>query len=215
MNALPDKKFGQWIRLACVVVSCIALWLVFRRVSIGALATPLLRLKFGWFLAAILLLVTALVLAAVRWHLMLRLTGLAVHAGATNRTVLIGHFFNTLLFGPTGGDLAKSALYSRWYRRPFADTLASSFLDRLLGLGGLVLFICVALGLVAAALTLLVGQKTFFPETAKCPSCGYGWELREGRYVPLAERMETWDKCPGCGFPMSDFLLERALQGES
>jgi rSAM/selenodomain-associated transferase 2 len=147
MNALPDKRFGQWIRLACVVVSCIALWLVFRRVSIGALATPLLRLRFGWFLAAILLFVTALVLAAFRWHLMLRLSGLAVHAGATNRTVLIGHFFNTLLFGPTGGDLAKSALYSRWYRRPFADTLASSFLDRLLGLGGLVLFIFVALGL--------------------------------------------------------------------
>lgn len=75
-------------------------------------------------------------------------------------------------------------------------------------------FICAALGLVAAGLTLLVGQKTFFPETAKCPSCGYGWELREGRYVPLSERMETWDKCPGCGFPMSDFLLERALQGD-
>jgi len=75
--------------------------------------------------------------------------------------------------------------------------------------------ICVALGLVAAALTLLVGQKTFFPQTAKCPSCGYCWELREGRYVPLAERMETWDKCPGCGFPMSDFLLERALHGEA
>ena len=74
--------------------------------------------------------------------------------------------------------------------------------------------ICVALGLAAAALALLAGHKTFFPETAKCPSCGYGWELREGRYVPLAERMETWEKCPGCGLPMSDFLLERALQGK-
>jgi hypothetical protein len=149
MNPLPKKKFGLRIRLACVVVSGIALWLVFRRVSIGSLATPLLRLKVGWFLAAVLLFVTALVLAAVRWHLMLRLTGLAVHAGATSRTVLIGHFFNTLLFGPTGGDFAKSALYSRWYGRPFADVLASSFLDRLLGLGGLVFFICLALSLAA------------------------------------------------------------------
>jgi 4-amino-4-deoxy-L-arabinose transferase-like glycosyltransferase len=75
--------------------------------------------------------------------------------------------------------------------------------------------ISVVLGLVAAGLTVLAGQKTFFPETAKCPSCGYGWELTEGRYVPLTERMETWDRCPGCGFPMSDVALERALHGES
>lgn len=74
--------------------------------------------------------------------------------------------------------------------------------------------VSVVLGLVAAGLTLQVGQKTFFPETAKCPSCGYSWELTEGRYVPLSERMETWDKCPGCGFPMSDFMLERALHEE-
>src|SRR6266498_3924831 len=105
MNPLPDKKFGLWIRLACVLVSCFAFWLVFRRLSIDSLAPPLLRLKLRWFLAAVLLFVTALGLAAVRWHLLLRLTGLAVHAGATSRTVLIGHFFNTLLFGPTGGDL--------------------------------------------------------------------------------------------------------------
>lgn len=70
--------------------------------------------------------------------------------------------------------------------------------------------ISVAIGLVAAALTLRVCYKTFFPETAKCPSCGHSWELKEGSCVPLAERMETWDKCPGCGFLMSDFVLERA-----
>lgn len=69
----------------------------------------------------------------------------------------------------------------------------------------------IALGLVAAGLTLQLVQKTFPPETAKCPSCRYSWELAEGRYVPLTERMETWDKCPSCGFPMSDFMLERYM----
>lgn len=74
--------------------------------------------------------------------------------------------------------------------------------------------VSVLIGLVAAALTLLVGQKIFSPETAKCPSCGYSWELTDGSYVPLAERMETWDKCPGCELPMSDFMLERTVQQE-
>lgn len=75
--------------------------------------------------------------------------------------------------------------------------------------------ISVVLGLVAAGLFLLAGRKTFFPETAKCPSCGYSWELREGQYVPLSERMETWDKCPGCGLPMSDGALARGLHRQT
>lgn len=76
-------------------------------------------------------------------------------------------------------------------------------------------FVSVFSGLAVAVLILGTGHKTFFPETAKCPSCAYSWELTEGRYVPLTERMDTWDKCPGCGFLMSDFALEDSLHRES
>jgi hypothetical protein len=42
---------------------------------------------------------------------------------------------------------------------------------------------------------------------AKCPCCGYDWEIREGRHVPITEHMPSWDKCPGCGAMMSEPAL--------
>lgn len=80
---------------------------------------------------------------------MLRLTGNAVHFGATFTMSLIGHFFYTLLFGVAGGDLAKSALYASWYQLPLPEILAAAPLDRLLGFGGLIIFIILSFSLAA------------------------------------------------------------------
>ena len=72
-------------------------------------------------------------------------------------------------------------------------------------------FICLIGGLFVSGITLKVVFHRINPETAKCPACGYNWELKEGRFIPLAERMETWDKCPGCGGEMGDFVLHRSV----
>jgi hypothetical protein len=77
-----------------------------------------------------------------------------------------------------------------------------------------ILFVGLLAGLITAGLALAIWHKTFYPENAKCPACSYSWELKEGSHVPLAERMDAWDKCPGCGLPMNDFMLERALRAE-
>ena len=73
----------------------------------------------------------------------------------------------------------------------------------------------VMLGILAASLVLFLRQKFYFPKDANCPSCGYSWEIKEGRSVPFSERMEYWDKCPGCGLLMSDELLNLALTHDS
>lgn len=44
-----------------------------------------------------------------------------------------------------------------------------------------------------------------------CPRCGHDWTIREGKGVPVAEQMLTWDRCPGCGALMNDDLLAMAL----
>src|SRR2546422_9546575 len=109
-------KSGLRVRLAGVAVSGLALWLVFRQVDLPALGRVLMNLRPGWFLLALLVYGLLLLLGAWRWHLVLRLTGGTVHAGATVRAALIGHFFNAILVGPAGGDVAKSVLSARWYR---------------------------------------------------------------------------------------------------
>jgi uncharacterized membrane protein YbhN (UPF0104 family) len=102
-------------------------------------------MHWGWFIGAVALYGALFLPAARRWHIVLRLTGQAVHPGAATRLSLIGHFFYTVLFGVFGGDSAKSAIYARWYRFSLAEILATAPLDRLLGFAGLVVFGVIAL----------------------------------------------------------------------
>ena len=137
----PESKTSTpfkfpWKRLVGVGVTIIALWQVFRSVKIGDLLTVFAQTRWGWFVFALLFFGMACLSAGWRWHLMLRLTRSVVHLGASLRLFVIGYAFNFILLGPALGDLAKTALYCRWFRKPFPEVIASAPLDRLLGLGG-------------------------------------------------------------------------------
>jgi rSAM/selenodomain-associated transferase 2 len=145
------KQSLVWMRVGCLAGTVAALFLVFRRLSLHALAEAFHELRPGWFVAAVLAYGLVFLPAAWRWHLALRMTGVAVHPGATARLTLIGHFFYTILFGAIGGDTAKSALYARWYRVPFPQVLAAAPLDRFLGFAGLLIFASIAFVMGSAA----------------------------------------------------------------
>lgn len=134
-----------WARLLILGVTGLALYLVFRRLNLDALAKTFRAMQWGWFLGALGLYGALFIPAAWRWHIVLRLTGQSVHAGATGRLALIGHFFYTALFGVVGGDSARSVVYATWYRLPLAEILATAPLDRLLGFLGLAVFGVLAL----------------------------------------------------------------------
>jgi rSAM/selenodomain-associated transferase 2 len=134
------RKKEVLIRLACFGVSFIALGLVLRRVDLASLGRVFSDASLIWITAAWVMFGFASAFAAARWHVVLRLSGCAVHPTATLRSVLVGHVFNTVLLGPAGGDIAKSALYSRWYRFPAANVYSTCVLDRLLGGAGFLIF---------------------------------------------------------------------------
>src|SRR5215475_15918204 len=94
----------------------------------------------GWFIAALVLYGLLFIPAAVRWHLVLKLSNTAIRPTVTFRYTLIGHFFYTLLFGAIGGDGAKTALYARRFDIPFRRLLATAPVDRFLGLGSSIVF---------------------------------------------------------------------------
>lgn len=62
------------------------------------------------------------------------------------------------------------------------------------------------------ALPIVAASEGYVTEEAKCPVCGFSWKIRDGKGVPIAERMECWDRCPGCGLLMSDALLNVTLK---
>jgi rSAM/selenodomain-associated transferase 2 len=150
----PVQK-RSWGRLTAIALSMVMLAVVLRRLDPHALWETLRHARIGWFLGANLAFVTTFCVAAARWHLMLRINRSAVHFGATLRLVMIGHFFNTLLFGPAGGDFAKAGLYSRWFGFGVAPILSTCALDRLAGGVGFLLF-----ALLAPLLALTGGRPT-------------------------------------------------------
>jgi rSAM/selenodomain-associated transferase 2 len=170
MDLRTGLNFRITSRIACAGISVLALWLIFRRVDSAALLDALWRLKFFWFAAALLLFGLATLFVAIRWHIVLRLTRNVVHAGATFRIVVIGQMFNTLFFGPAGGDVAKAALYSRWSGYSTPSILATCFLDRLLGGAGFLPIAMLAPGLAA------LGNRSFL-QNSMAPSASRVWIL--------------------------------------
>lgn len=157
MAHVTNRPIRRWrwrwpARILAVAGSALALGLVLRRLDLVALRATLATMHAGWYLAAQACFGLGLLGSALRWHLTLRLNHEAVvHGAASVRMVFISQFFNTLMGGPGGGDIPKTAVYSRWYGVRAADVLAASVLDRLVALVGGLLFAASALAVGASA----------------------------------------------------------------
>jgi len=163
------KTWKFWGRVGCAAVTAGALWLIFHRLNPHVLLEAFPSVHSPWLVAAVILYGLLFLPAALRWHLVLKLTGNAINQGATARLTLIGHFFYTVLFGSVGGDSAKAVLYSRWYRLPLPQILATAPLDRLLGFLGMIVFTGAAFALAAVS----GGLESFGRVSFKTP--GLAW----------------------------------------
>ena len=147
MKLLPGTRWFSWPRLAGVAVTVVLFTLIFQKIDSRVLWSTLGRLHPVFFLGAIVVYCVALSLGAIRWHLSLTATGCPVHAGASVRLLFIGHFYFVALFGAAGGDVAKSMLYARYFRRSLPEVIAAAPLDRTLGTVGALLVAALAFGL--------------------------------------------------------------------
>ena len=77
------------------------------------------------------------------------------------------------------------------------------------------IFLGMIAGPCAAFVFLHFFEGRYISAFARCPKCGYNWEIKEGKGVPHTEIMEYWYKCPGCGLLMGDEVLKLALTPSS
>src|SRR5712671_3948014 len=145
------KKWAPWVRLLPIMITALLLCMVFWKVDFGLLIATFRRIHVVWLVAAVALYGALFLPAAWRWHLVLKRGGKAKNFGTTLRFSLIGHFFYTILFGVLGGDSAKAVVYARWHRLPAEEILATTPLDRFLGLIGSLVFAGLAFGVAATA----------------------------------------------------------------
>ena len=147
MEALFGKRWWSWQRIVCLVITFALLAFTFSRIDRDALHHSLAHVRIGWFALAFATYGLALLLGGLRWHVTLHAIRCAVHVAASVRLALVGHFFFLIFFGAAAGDVAKAALYARWYRFRVPELTASTPIDRSLGA-----FAGIAVGAAAAAI---------------------------------------------------------------
>ena len=139
MKFPSGQKWVSWKRLLGLGVTLALLVFIFSKIDRATVLTALRHTRWPWLAAGFLAYGLALFLGGLRSHIAWRATGTSVSTSTSGRLFLIGHFFFVALFGAAGGDIAKSALYARWFRFDRPEVFAAAPLDRALGLGGSVL----------------------------------------------------------------------------
>ncbi|HAB15211.1 MAG TPA: lysylphosphatidylglycerol synthase domain-containing protein, partial [Verrucomicrobiota bacterium] len=136
-------------RWVAVGVSASILALIFWRIHPERILQALAGARALPASAALLCVLSAGVLLAVRWQWMLRSQGVNDGFFSAWRGVLVGNALNAAMLGAALSDVAKSAWYARRHRHPFPDILLACGLDRVCGGVGVILY---ALATIAVAI---------------------------------------------------------------
>lgn len=141
-----------------VSVSALLLAVIFRKAGLQDVYSHLRSMDLRFFLAASLIHLVIVYFASLRWGLLLEEK---YPSGKLFSLYLIGSFFNNILPGAVGGDAVKIYYLYRETRRG-GDSLGSVFLDRYIGLLGL-LFIGFVSGLLAFRSLAAIGMQWVIP----------------------------------------------------
>ena len=139
---------------------------------------------------------------AARWQILLRANGFAIPFGRAFRITWAGIFFNQVLPGSVGGDIAKGLMVSRGETRK-AGLWGTVLLDRLVGLGTVIVIAGIAMApalgrpelrpVVALIVALLAGGAAgaalyFSPALRRAP-----WAQRLKNRLPFRASVEEVD----------------------
>ncbi len=117
-----------------VMVAVLILWLLIREVDVEILMRTLAKTSVPLLVLGVLLNVSTVLIAGLRWKLLIRAAGLPLRWRDLTCIAFIGQFFATFLPGPIGDDLTRMVYVSRiaGERTPLA--LSSVVVDRIIGL---------------------------------------------------------------------------------
>lgn len=125
------SKSGLLLRIAVTLLILAYLAAKLHWAEFGAqflLSDPL------WLSIACLLMGVSFVVASVRWWLLLRVQNILVPFKVVTALTFIGQFFNSFLFGASGGDVVKLIYILRYSPNQKTHATLSILMDRALGM---------------------------------------------------------------------------------
>lgn len=142
--SLPKRLGNQLKTILKLVLTCFALYLVFRKIDVTQLFLIVKTLHWIWLIPAVFLFVLSKVATALRLNLYFKNIGLQISESQNWRLYLIGMFYNLFLPGGIGGDGYKVYLLNKHFKTPIKKLVQVALLDRF---GGLVAIVFLLFGL--------------------------------------------------------------------
>ncbi|TWU40841.1 lysylphosphatidylglycerol synthase transmembrane domain-containing protein [Novipirellula artificiosorum] len=139
----PTWKTIGWTAIKFAIPAAIILWLAFFHINWALLSAQ--PKNYGLLAAALLVALAAVSLSFARWCILVRCQGISLSMVEAFRISSICFLFNFVSAGSVGGDLFKAIFLAK--RRPGKriEAVASVFVDRGVGLYGLLLLVALAL----------------------------------------------------------------------
>lgn len=127
-----------------LLLTGLALYLVFRKIDTGQLFQLTKSIHWFWLIPAVVLFILSKVATAIRLNRYFENIGIHLSESQNWRLYLIGMFYNLFLPGGIGGDGYKVYLLNKEFRTPVKKLVQAALLDRL---GGLVAIVFLLFGL--------------------------------------------------------------------
>jgi len=131
------RTFGTILRILVGIVLSVGLIHLTLKTTGGAFWSELLMAKKIYLILPLLLSGGVLAIQTYRWNLLLKVQGIHMKGWDLLRLTLIGIFFNLALPGAVSGDVVKIGFAVRQVKDKKVEAALSVFMDRVLGLFGL------------------------------------------------------------------------------
>lgn len=134
MSGSTGRGRSLLITVVKASVAALVLWLLLREADFTVLVRTLAGASVPLLLLGVALNVGTVLIAGLRWKLLVRAAGLHLRWKDLTCIAFIGQFFATFLPGPVGDDLTRMVYVARVAGEKTPLALSSVVLDRLIGL---------------------------------------------------------------------------------
>jgi len=171
----------KWFNILKIAISAIMLVYILLTVDLNELGQAVLGARWGYLIAAALLMIASVPLRAIRWSVLLRALDIRVPFVRLVKLYFVGTFFNIFLPTGFGGDAIRMMELSRLSKQT-PEAIGTVLVDRATGL-----WVLFALGLIA----LPFGQSLLPRETALLVG-GVAAVGLVGGWAAMATRLLPW-----------------------
>lgn len=141
-------------------VTVFILWLLFGDAKRRGEMWAALQTANPWWLAAAVVAFGVVIVAAIlRWGILLRVQNIAVPLPSLSALFMIGLFFNFLMPGGTGGDVAKIFYLIRSTPDRKAAAVLATLVDRMVGLFSLIFLSAILIAINYSTLVASLGSQ--------------------------------------------------------